>query len=205
MSLEAIYIHTEQNQLIKLKSGEQAAFDYFYKTYSLMVYRKLLKLVKVDLMAEEILQQIFVKLWEKRHLIDTSQPLKGYLLQIAQNMVIDFYRRLAREQRLQTELKYHFTEVSDITEADIIYKETNQLLHQAIAQLPDQQKTVFRLSKLEGKSYSEISELLGISTSTINGHVVRATKNVKAYMFNAQQVSAPLLLSVVIRMIIKNI
>lgn len=188
MPLNAVHTDQEKIQLVKLKAGDKGAFDYFYKNYSLIIYRRLLRLVKIDIIADDLLQNIFIRLWDKRHLIDPERPLKAYLLQITQNMVMDFYRGVAREKRLQSDLKHHQTEISDETEESLIFKETNQLLQQAIDHLPAQQRMVFTLCKIEGKSYDEVSEMLGISTSTVNGHIVKSSRKVRSFLFSTHKI-----------------
>ena len=155
-------------------------------------------MIKVDILAEELMQDVFVRLWDKRHLIEPGQPFKSYLYLIAQNLVHDFYRKVAREERLQSEMKSFSTELYLHTEEKLFLKETMEILDKAINQLPTQQKLVFNLCKIEGKSYEEVSDALGISTSTINGHIVKATKNIKEYMFNYQNIAFALALSTVI-------
>ena len=192
----ALHIADEKLQLARLKEGDQRAFNYFYEQHSLIIYRRLKKMVKIDTLADEFLQDVFVRLWEKRHLIDPEQSLKAYLHLIAQNLVYDFYRKLARESRLQEEVKYTLSELHDATQEDYYLKETNDLLQKAINNLPAQQKLVFTLCKMEGKSYEEVGRDLGISTSTINGHIVKATKSVKSYMTDQHKVAFGLLISI---------
>jgi RNA polymerase sigma-70 factor (ECF subfamily) len=120
----------------------------------------------------------------KRHLIDITKSFQSYLFTIAHNLVYDHYRRIGREERLQQEIMQQFTEGYLHQEEGLILKETQKLLEKAIAQLPGQQQLVFRLCKVENKSYEEVSQQLGISTSTINGHIVKASKTVKAYLLN---------------------
>lgn len=194
----SLHIADEKLQLARLKEGDQHAFNYFYELHSLIIYRRLKKMVKIDTLAEEFLQDVFVKLWEKRHLIDPEQSLKAYLHLIAQNLVYDFYRKLARESRLQEEVKRLFSEDYAHTEESFFLKETSGLLQKAIENLPAQQKLVFTLCKMEGKSYEEVGRDLGISTSTINGHIVKATKSVKTFMADHHKVAFGLLLSMVI-------
>jgi len=190
--------HSDYELLSLLKHGDEQAFDHFYQLYSLPIYRKLLKMIKVDILAEELMQDVFVRLWDKRHLIEPGQPFKSYLYLIAQNLVHDFYRKVAREERLQSEIKAFSTELYLHTEEKLFLKETREILDKAINQLPAQQKLVFNLCKMEGKSYEEVSGALGISTSTINGHIVKATKNIKEYMFNYQNIAFALALSTAI-------
>lgn len=194
----------EKTQLKRLLEGDEKAFEYFYDRYSLPVYRKLLKMIKVEFVAEEILQNVFIKIWEKRYLIDPEKGLKAYIYQVARNMVYDFYRELAREEELQAQVKYIVKDLSDDAAADLLLKETNQLLEMAIERLPEQQKIVFRLCKQEGKSYDEVSELLGISTSTINVHIVRATKKVKTFMFKTHHISYGLTLATFLHFFQRN-
>jgi len=200
MALQPVHTDQEKSQLIKLKAGDEKAFDYFYKLYSLSIYRKLLKMVKVEFLAGDLLQNVFIKLWDKRELIDPDYCLKAYLYQIAQNSVYDFYRNLAREEKLQTEVKNRMTELVSEVEEKLAYRETQELLTNAIEQLPPQQQMVFRLCKLEGKSYEEVSELLGISKSTINGHIVKATKKVKTALLASHDVAFLVFLAVLIKL-----
>jgi RNA polymerase sigma-70 factor (family 1) len=169
----------ELQLLEKFNKGDEKAFDYFYQTYSLSIYRMLLKMVKVDVIAQELLQDVFVRIWEKRHLIDPQQPFKSYLFRIARNISYDFYRKLGNDDKLQNEVRKHVSEVYSHIEEDLYLKETEQFINDVIDQLPKKQKQVFVLCKIEGKSYEEVSTLLGISISTVNGHIVNATKILK--------------------------
>lgn len=175
--------------LVKLRDGNEKAFDYFYQKYSLQIYRKIYKMTKVPAMSEELLQDVFVRIWDKRHLIDPDKPFKSYLYQIAQNIIYDFYRKVAREERLKNEIKAIFDEAENFTEDGINLKDTKQILSHAIENLPPQQKLVFTLCKIEGKTYDEVSTTLGISNSTINGHIVKATKSIKNFMFKYEDVA----------------
>ncbi len=176
----------EKELLIQLREGSCQALDYFYHQYSLRIYRKLLKMVRVEVIAEELMQDVFVRIWDKRHGIDPDQSFKSYLYTIAQNLVYDLYRKVAREEKLQGIIKSANSELYMHVEEDLFLKETSEMLNKAINNLPSQQKLVFTLCKLEGKSYEDASVALGISTSTINGHIVKATRSVKGYMFKEQ-------------------
>jgi RNA polymerase sigma-70 factor (family 1) len=205
MSQQAVPTDFEKIQLERLRVGNVKAFDFFYDRYSLPIYRKILKMIKVEFVAEEILQNVFIKIWEKRHLIDPEKGLRPYLYQIAHNLVYDFYRNLAREEKFQSEVRHTIAKFSQASDEKILFDETKELLEKAIGMLPDQQRLVFRLCKQEGKSYDEVSEILGISTSTINGHIVKATKKVKTFMFQTHRASFKLVLPALLCFIEKNI
>lgn len=171
----------------RLHSGDQLAFEALYNSYSKEIYRKLLKMVKDITLAEELTQDVFVKIWNKREVITLEKPFRHYLLTLTNNIVNDFYRKVARERSLQDEIIAASTELYNPTEDQIYYKESKELMDAAIDSLPTQQKLVFQLCKIEGKSYEEVSNLLGISTSTISNHIVKSTKSIKLYFFSEKK------------------
>jgi RNA polymerase sigma-70 factor (family 1) len=167
--------------------GDEKSFQTFYETYFSSVYYHVLKLVKIELVAEEITQEIFVTIWIKKEQVFIKQNFKSYFYAIVHNKVIDFLRTLKRERKI-----YDF--IKDAAEgqfATITTKSENSeievLLHQAIERLPDKRKIVFRLSKFENKSYSEISTLLHISKHTINDHIAKANRFLKKHLASMTQ------------------
>jgi len=192
--------HTEDEQLLlaELKTGSEAAFSYFYQKYSLQLYRKLLSMVRVDVIAQELLQDLFVKIWEKRELIDPALSFKAYLYKIAERIVYDHFRKLTREARLEKTLSLSRSELYRHTEEALYAKEAQARINEAIDRLPAQQKQVFTLCKIDGKSYDEVSSLLGISTGTINTHITRATKSIKQYLLTSDNIAIVLALSLAI-------
>jgi len=177
----------EYELLKRLQSGDQLAFESLYQNYSREIYSKLVKMVKNVTLAEELTQDVFVKVWNKREVITIDQPFRYYLLTLTNNIVNDFYRKAARDRKLQDEIIAASTELYNPTEEQIYYKESKELMDQAINSLPSQQKLVFQMCKIEGKSYEEVSKLLGISTSTISNHIVKATKSIKTYFFTQKK------------------
>lgn len=193
-----MHSNDEKELLMQLREGNAQALDYFYHQYSLRIYRKLLKMVKVETIAEELVQDVFVRIWDKRHQIDPDRSFRSYLFTIAQNLVYDLYRKVAREERLQEVIKEASSEMYMHVEEGVFLKETSEILNKAINNLPSQQKLVFTLCKLEGKSYEDASATLGISTSTINSHIVKATKSIKGYMFRDQNAAFFLTISLML-------
>jgi RNA polymerase sigma-70 factor (ECF subfamily) len=193
-----VHSNDEKELLMQLREGNAQALDYFYHQYSLRIYRKLLKMVRVETIAEELVQDVFVRIWDKRHQIDPDRSFRSYLFTIAQNLVYDLYRKVAREERLQEVIKDASSEIYMHVEEGVFLKETSEILNKAINNLPSQQKLVFTLCKLEGKSYEDASATLGISTSTINNHIVKATKSIKGYMFREQNAAFFLTISLML-------
>ena len=124
-----------------------------------------------------------MKIWDNRQNIDIDQSFRSYLFRIAENKAYDFFRKAARDKKLQAQVLVAATEHYEHIESMLFNKENLAILNGAIESLPSQRQQVFRLCKLERKSYQEVSELLGISTSTVSDHIVKATRSVKEYLF----------------------
>jgi RNA polymerase sigma-70 factor (family 1) len=176
---------TETEWLRRMKNGDEQAFRELYRLYSPRLYGNLLKLVKNDTIARELLQDIFIRIWNHRRDIDPQNSFRAYCFRIAANLVTDFFRKAARDRKLAAHLKATASDCDHCTEQSIDYKESNDLLQQAIRRLPPQRRQVFELCKMEGKSYAEVSLLLGISTSTISDHIVKASRTIKEYFFQS--------------------
>lgn len=186
--------HNEKELLTLLKKGQQDAFTQLYHLYSERIYLNILKLVKQEQVAQEILQDIFIIVWEKRDTIDIQSSFRSYLFRIGENKVIDFYRKARRDQNLYAYIKAVATEHYTHIEEALLNRENAELLQKAVNSLPAQRKQVFELCKLQGKSYQEVSEALGISPSTVNDHIVKATRAIRQYIYANREINTALLL-----------
>lgn len=180
--------------LEQLINNDQQAFKQVYFLYSARLYGNILKLVKSEPVAQEILQDVFIKIWDHRHSIDPAKSFRSYLFRIAENMVCNFYRKASRDKVALRQLMSKSTEHYSHIEEDIFYKEETSFLSEAIGGLPPQRKQVFELCKMEGKSYDEVSRLLGISVSTISDHIVKANRFLREYYLKNSGAIAPLLI-----------
>lgn len=174
----------EKDIVSELREGNEHAFEKIYHLYSPRLYGKLVKLVKSDSHAQEILQDVFLKLWEYKKSIDPEKSFRSFLFKIAENKVYDFFRKAARDKTLELELIASCSANFNMIEEYTPVEENLIILQKAIEMLPPQRQQVFRLCKLEGKSYKEVSELLGISVSTISDHIVKGTKFIRDYFDN---------------------
>lgn len=183
----------EQHLIRLLQQGDHVAFDTLYNTYSGRIYGRILRLTAIESVASDILQETFVTVWEKRQSINVELSFRSWLYRIAENAVYQYYRRLARDSRFQERVLNHFTEMYWHTEEDLIFKESKKILHDAIAKLPEQRRKVFQLCKIEGYSYREAAEILGVSPSTVSNQLVKANAFVKEYIFKSQEMTLVIL------------
>ncbi|QBQ40384.1 RNA polymerase sigma factor [Sphingobacterium psychroaquaticum] len=169
----------DKEQLLLLRKGNYAAFDTLYRTYSARVLGRLIRLLGSEEVAEELLQELFFRVWEKRSQIDANQSFKGYLFTIARNLAYDYFRKQSVSEHHRQEFIKSYSELYEHVEEDVVFKQTQERLMQSIYQLPPQCQQVYILFKIEGKSYLEISALMGISKSTINNHLTKANSILK--------------------------
>ena len=172
----------EKQLVLQLKSGSTAAFETLYHAYKLRIAGNLYKLLKSDALAEELMQEFFLKIWEGRDQIDPEQSFRSYLFRVSENMVYDFFRKASRDNKLREQLKANYVELYTHIEEGLVLKENRMRLSAAIDLLPAQRRKIFILCKMEGKSYKEVSELLGISTSTVNNQLLQANKFIKGML-----------------------
>ncbi len=167
-------------------SEDLKSFNALYEKYSARTYGNILKMVKDPETAQELLQDIFVKFWEKRSLIEPGKPWGPYLFQVAKHHVYDHFRKEALSRKLEAYLETSNAETYTHIEEELIYKESHKLLWTAIEKLSPQRKQVYTLCKIEGKSYFEISRLLGISTSTVSDHMLKANRFIRSQLLASE-------------------
>jgi RNA polymerase sigma-70 factor (family 1) len=178
-----------QSMLItRLRQGNKDAFAEIYGLYSRKIYLRVYKLVKDKDVTDEIVQELFIKIWELHRSIDETKSFQSYLYTIAQNMVYNHFRKLASDNKLIQHLITGTDQVTDV-ETLLESKEISGLVKTAIDQLSPQRKMAFTLCKLEGKSYKEVSELMGISPATINSHITQSLQHIRNYILKHQGLS----------------
>lgn len=173
----------ELRYLEDLKVGKRDAFDFIYARYSKMLLPKMQRMIKSSEIVDELMQDVFLKVWLNKSEIDLEKSFKAWIFTIAQNTIYAYYRKLALDIKMQRHLLETFAEFYNQTEDYIFNKERLSLLNEAIEKLPAQRKEIFKLCRIEGKSYQEAAEILSLSPSTVSNQLVSATKYIKRYVF----------------------
>ncbi|NGM62786.1 sigma-70 family RNA polymerase sigma factor [Sphingobacterium sp. SGG-5] len=176
----------EVDLLTSLQQGDQHAFELLYSRYSSAIYRNILRMVKSVETAEDLLQVVFLKVWDKRAVLDTEKSFKSFLYRVAENIVYDYFRKAARDRNMLSKMMLHGENSYQHIEKWVDEKENKAILEKAIAQLSPKRQQIYQLCKLEGYSYDQISKMLGISPATVNDHIVKASKVVKEYLLNTR-------------------
>lgn len=163
--------------IISLKQGEITALREIYHVFFNRVFHFACKLTLNDQDAEEVTQDVFVRLWEKRESIDCEKSIAGFLFTVAKNLVIDKMRKhAATEARLIAIYKSQHTAmpIRNQTEELVNYFELSEIISKLVNDLPDGRRTIFKLSREKGFKNSEIAEFLNISVGTVEKQMSKA-------------------------------
>ena len=188
MNLGKEYISHEL--LTRLKNGDMLAFDRVYELYSHKLFSFVSRILKNEAEADDIVQEVFVKIWESRDKLDDHKLLNSYIFTIAYNNSIDLIRKRISNNKYLEHLKN--SSVINFTPTIISQIEFDELNNQAeklIAKLPERQKQVFLLHKKEGLTYPEIAGQLGISKNTVENHMAKALKYLREHMDNSMMIN----------------
>jgi len=183
---------TSNTELVKLlKKGDIAAFNDIYKMYCHKLHRFVLMYLKQDEDAEEIVQEVFVKIWESRSKIDIYASFESFLFTIAYNSTISLLRKRMSENKSREYLKsLQQIDSEDQVIDEIRFKELNHQIHSLLEQLTPRQREIFLLSREDGLTHKEIAEKLDISENTVNNHLVTILKFLKSHIDNSLAVNA---------------
>ena len=168
----------------RLHDKDETAFETVYKKYFQTLYAYALSIVKNEMMAEEIVQNVFYKIWEKASSLNFRSSLVAYLFRAIYNESLNHLKHL----KVRSENKLHIiyrTDISDETASNKIQvKELELKLQSALNELPEQCRTVFQLSRFEELRYREIADKLQISIKTVENHMGKALKLLRAKLID---------------------
>ncbi len=172
----------QENELLSLMAeGSLLAFNQLYWKYQKAVYYNALKLTRNNLLAEDIVQEVFVSLWENRAQIDIDRPVGAWLFVSSYNRAVNELKRQLRESLAIKDMTENISE--EEAEPDLSVIQIN-ILEKAIAVLSPQKRKVFELCKLQGRTYEEAAIEMGISRHTVKEYLSGAIASIKAYALN---------------------
>lgn len=186
---------TEYEMLCRLRLGDNKAFIWLYDHYHILLYNYIFRFTKSGPVAEDILQDVFIKVWEARERIDPTRGAKAYFYRIARNTVYTHLTNMARQKELEVELmtiSENLNQPAPLTESE--HEQFEKILYAAVNELPERRKKVFKSCRMEGKSYDEVANQLGISKNTVKEHLVLALKFVKKRVGSSFKRNASLLI-----------
>ena len=163
-------------ELVKLlKKGDMMAFDAIYNQYCKRLYGFVLRYIKQEADVDEIVQDVFFKIWKARSAIDIYSSFESFLFTVAYNSTISLLRKRTNEKKYLDHLRerQQIEQSVDLIE-EIQYNELNEKVKSLLNELTPRQKEIFQLSRYEGLSHDEIATKLNISANTVKHHLVAA-------------------------------
>jgi len=174
-----------QEELIQkqLNAGDVKALEYLFHKYYDDLCRYTVVFTKDIDVAENIVQDLFVYIWENRETIEVHLSFESYLFQASRYKALNYKRDYSHRVDQLLKLKEHICDkVSDSADEAIELKELNHIVSEAIDLLPNRCQQIFRLSRTDELSYREIAELMNISINTIDNQVHTAIKKIKTHV-----------------------
>jgi len=184
----------EATLLQQLQKGNELAFVQLYQKYHAALYLFALRFLHVEMLAKDVVHDVFVKVWDNRADLAAVTSFKSYLFTACKNHILNVLDRAAKEAHIKQEIAKQMSTMEPSVEIAWFVAEQEALLQQAIAQLPPKRREIFTLCRLEGKSYEEVAKIMEISVSTVNDHMVKAMKTLKIYLQQYPDLSLPLIL-----------
>jgi len=188
--------HDEEELLKLLAGGSEKAFKVLFDTYHKRLFYYISNFIKSELVAEELVMDVFMKIWMGRDLAIQINNFDAFLFRIAHNKSIDFLRSAATGLQLK-ELLWNQLQIASGERADdsVLVREYEEKVRDAVALLSPQQKKVYNLSRELDLTHDQIAEQLSISKSTVNNHIVEAQKFIRNYLSKSLDLAIVLLLA----------
>ena len=165
-----------------LKKDDKSAMDIIFNFYYPRLYQFSKSILKIEHEIDDILQEVFVKIWLNRQKIANVETFNAYIFTITKNEVLNLIRTNLRDQSFRDELFLCSVAEEYESQDNLEFGEIKAGIDKIIANLPEKRKQVFILSRTEGLSNLEIAQQLNISTKTVEDHITHAIKHIKLSM-----------------------
>jgi RNA polymerase sigma-70 factor (ECF subfamily) len=173
----------EEATLIKLLANDsEYAFQLLYDRHRNRIYKLSTRFLKSPILAQEVVQDVFLKLWMTRREINSNKPLEAWLFTVARNTLINRFKKLSSEWNELTNYINKASITEENTDSRVLTAELKHHINSAINQLPEKQKQVYQLAKVEGYTYNEIATRMQISPLTVKTHLTRAVESIRAFL-----------------------
>lgn len=173
---------TEKELLERMQGGDQAAFKEIFYRYKDKLLSYCFRFTKSEAIAEEIVDDVLVKIWTGREHIDPTLSFNSYLYTITRNYSLNFLKKAATNTILKEKLFQYFEKSHCQPEEEVMYHDIKNIAERAIASLPPQRQRIYQMSREQAMSYEEIANRLGISKFTVKNQLAKALKTIRNYL-----------------------
>ncbi len=169
----------ERDLILNVKQGDKAAFSLFYTRHWAQVYRFARLYISSEADVEEVVQEVFIRLWERHSLLDEEQEPNGFLFIMTRNIVFNRFRKSFNEQYLMETISSAWEVLDGTAGEEVETEDLRQYVQGVVDMLPARQRQVYHLSRNEGMSYKEIAAKLEITPKTVERHINEVLKRLR--------------------------
>lgn len=162
--------------ILRIAEGDSVAFTSFYDTYFQKVFQFSRYFVKSEPICQEIVSDVFFKMWQNRHKITEIESVEAYLYILTKNKALDYLSSVSRKPSFADDIPLGIISTDSNPEELLLNKELEKVINTAVEDLPERCKLIFLMIREQGLKYSEIAQILSISEKTINAQIVTAIK-----------------------------
>lgn len=174
--------YNEQALLLLVAQGDEGGFKKLHDRYWGDIYPVALGFLKSPDLAMDVLQEVFIRLWDRRTELPDIESFRSFLFISVRNEIISQLRKSERRQHYHSSYGQHLNHYFADTDARVRTSDAERILHQAIEQLPDLQRQVLELSRQHGLNHQQIADQIGISRKAVTNAITRALNNVRDYL-----------------------
>jgi RNA polymerase sigma-70 factor (ECF subfamily) len=167
-------LYNERELLLMVSEGDESAYQQLFHTYWDHIYSTALMFTKSPELSEDLSQDIFARIWQKRDKLAEVEKFDDYLFVTARNLIFDHLRKKVFSGGYDDYFQEYFKDAALSPDQKLEFKEFENTIRQAIEKLPAQQQTAFRLSRFQGLSHEEIARQMGISRQSVKSYIVRS-------------------------------
>lgn len=181
---------TDSTLVTSVSNGDELAFRILFHRYRSKLYKFSLRYVKSVDVAEDIIQDTFLKIWEQRQALQPELNFEAYLFRIGRNQIFNEFKKSTHQAAFEAFTLQNITDNRQ-TEWEVIAQNYQELLQSALELLPPQRRQIFQLSRIEGLSHEEIAQKLNLSKNTIKVQINKALKSIRESLEMNSEVSIP--------------
>ncbi len=169
----------EKELVERIIENDSSAFEELYKAYVQRVYFFAKRYLTSDSDAEEVVQEVFTKLWENRKKINPQLSLSGYILTTTKNTIFNAHKKRVHYETYYNYVLKYFKEHKLQDENEAIFNDLKEIVHKAIEKLPVKRREIFKMVRFKGMTYKEVSKSSGVNEKTIETHMRLALKDLR--------------------------